>query len=279
MELDVALRRLGGAARWGQLRGLGVPGHVLRSPPPELVICRGALALPGTPPALIAAVRLGGVASHASAAALHGFASWHPDPRVHVTVESGRGRAAGVVVHRSPLAHTDLDSRRPLTSPLRTAVDCAKVMPLGEAVVTLDSAVTLGAVDLDSLRHRADSARGKGAAALRQAVRFVDERAGSPLESATRMALCLLSCELTTQVHIPGVGDVDFLLDGWLVIEPDGFAFHSGRAEYREDRRRWNALTVGRLTTLRFTWEDLRFRLGYVLETVEKTLRMGPRSN
>jgi very-short-patch-repair endonuclease len=272
MDLEVALHKCGGAARWRTLRGLGVPAHQLRGAR-ELAVARGAFALPHAAAALVAAVRLGGVASHGSAAALYGFGSWRPEPTVHITVASGsRLPEPGVRIHRARLQPVDVDPFRALTSPLRTVVDCCRVMPLPEALVVVDAALHSGAVRRAALQAAADEARGKGAASLRRAVRFADELAESPLESVLRLILSILNCDLRTQVHIPGVGTVDFVLDGWLVVEGDGFEFHSDRRAYRGDRGRLNELAAQGYTLLRFTWEDIRFRPGWVLEQVARVL-------
>jgi len=274
----VALQKCGGAARWKTLRGLGVPAHVLRSAP-ALVIARGAFALPAAPPAVTTAVRLGGVASHGSAALLHGFGSWRPDPTLHVTVAAGsRPPEPGVRLHRTRLCPCDVDPFRPLTTPLRTVLDCGRVLPLPEALVVLDAALHAGLVRRGPLQAAAEAARGHGAAALRRAVRFADELADSALESVLRLILTLLDCDVRSQVRIPGLtAPVDFLLDGWLVVEADGFEFHSDRKAYRNDRGRLNALAARGYVLLRFTWEDVRFRPGWVLEQVARTLSLGPR--
>lgn len=78
---------------------------------------------------------------------------------------------------------------------------------------------------------------------------------------------------METQVWIEGAGPVDILVDGWLILEGDGFAFHSNREHYRRDRSRGNVATEQALVTLRFTWEDLQFRpiavLGQIVRTIE----------
>ena len=58
------------------------------------------------------------------------------------------------------------------------------------------------------------------------------------------------------QVRIPGVGTVDFLVEEWLIVEGDGFEFHSDREAYRTDRRRGDRATIGNYGQLRFTSED-----------------------
>lgn len=284
MDVCTALATCGGAARWTRLRGLGVSERTLRTGLASgLVTTAGAggYMLPGTDPALVAAIRLRGVASHASAARLHGLELWRPVSGIDVTVRPGsRPAGAGVRVHRADLHPDELDVRLPITSVLRTALDCGRSLPLPDAVVILDSAMRGGAVKAATLRVAAEAARGHGAVALRRAVDHADALAGSPLESALRLLLALVDADVRSQVKIPGVGPgpVDFVLDGWLVIEADGFEFHSDRTAYRTDRARGNELAARGYTLLRFTWEDVRLRPGWVLAQVVRTLRTGPKA-
>ena len=63
-----------------------------------------------------------------------------------------------------------------------------------------------------------------------------------------------------SQVYIPDVGKVDLLIDGWLVIEIDGYAHHSTREQFRNDRRRANLLAEKGFVLLRFSYEDVMHR-------------------
>ena len=54
---------------------------------------------------------------------------------------------------------------------------------------------------------------------------------------------------------VEGVGRVDFLVGDRLIIELDGYEFHSDRTEYRNDRARWNRATARGFITLRITAE------------------------
>jgi very-short-patch-repair endonuclease len=277
MDLEVALEKCGGAARWGRLRRLGVPAHVLRKAD-GLLVGRGAFALPDTPPALVTAVRLGGVASHGTAAALHGFPSWRADPTLHITVIGQRPAEPGLRLHRARLDPEDVDPFRPMTAVLRTALDCGRVLPVPEALVVLDAALHAGKVRREPLRVAAEAARGHGATALRRAVALSDELAESPLESVLRLIVTILDCDVRIQVRIRGVGKVDLVLNGWLVLEGDGFEFHSGRKAYRDDRERGNALAERGYVLLRFTWEDVYGRPGWILGQVARVLSLGPRN-
>jgi hypothetical protein len=87
-----------------------------------------------------------------------------------------------------PPAHTTVESGVRLTTPARTALDCARWLPRAEAVAALDqflrhtdvAALTLMARDLKDYR---DSTR------LREVLRLGDRGAASPGESRTRLLI------------------------------------------------------------------------------------------
>lgn len=65
-----------------------------------------------------------------------------------------------------------------------------------------------------------------------------DGVAESGSETFMRLLLRQLGVRYRAQVHIPGVGRVDFVVDGWLIIECDSRTHHEGWEKQREDRRR-----------------------------------------
>ncbi|MEB7503198.1 endonuclease domain-containing protein [Arthrobacter koreensis] len=79
----------------------------------------------------------------------------------------------------------------------------------------------------------------------------------SPLEVCARYHLMAAGLEIQEEVLVPGVGRVDFLVAGRLIVEIDGYEFHSSRKHYRQDRARWNAATAQGYQTLRITAELL----------------------
>lgn len=107
----------------------------------------------------------GVVATHASAAALHGLDLYAPESDVaHVTRLDGRtGRQeAGVIHHENELAGCDVVEvdGRAASSPLRAALEVALTADVESAMVTLSSALRLGIItqadlerDLVALRH------------------------------------------------------------------------------------------------------------------------------
>lgn len=273
MDPVSALEACGGAASWRRLRRLDVTwysvwcavqaGEVLR-------LRRGAYGLPGTDPARLLTVALGGVLSCTTAARTSGLPVL-VDRGVHVTVprDWGHAKAVGVRVHRRDLRPDEHDGV--CTSLMRTALDCARELPLREAVVICDAALRAGlACDLFCLV--AETMCGPGSAALRRVAALTDARAESPIESCLRL-LAVGLAQVMPQVWIDGVGRVDLLLDGWLVVEADGYAHHSTRAHYREDRRRNNALAERGYVVLRFSYEDVVHHPDAVVAVITRVLQ------
>ena len=271
------LERLGGAASWRQLRRAGVSWYALWTALQEGRVerlRRGAYAVPSCDPAVRAAVRLGGVLACTSAAVALGLPVLFPHG-IHVAVARNWSHAclAKVTVHRRPIP--DEDREGVTTSLLRTVVDCARELPLREAVVICDAALRRG-LELSALRLAAMAARGHGSRAVRAVVASADARAESPIESCLRLIAREIG-RVDLQVWVSGVGRVDMVVDGWLVLEADGFEFHSDRRSYREDRRRANALVAAGYTILRFGYEDIVHDEDSVRRVIAGVLARGPR--
>ncbi len=59
-----------------------------------------------------------------------------------------------------------------------------------------------------------------------------------------------------------------------LIVEIDGFAYHSGRDAFERDRQRQNLLTGAGWTVLRFTWRQVYDNPAEVVTQIERTRRM-----
>ena len=222
------------------------------------------------------------VASHEIAAQLWGLALVVPGRnRITVPRDRSRTRVAGWRLHRSDLPPDEVVVRNGVrvTSVVRTVVDLAAVLPLDEAVAAADSAVRLRLVTLAQLVAGLRARRGRGAAAPRAVASLVRPDSGSALESLLRVLLVqaglpppetqVLICEPDGQF----VARVNFCWrQARLVVEADGFGFHSNRAAYRRDRERLNALERLGWRVLRFSWEDVRHWKHHVAATVTACL-------
>jgi very-short-patch-repair endonuclease len=111
--------------------------------------------------------------------------------------------------------------------------------------------------------------------AYRRIARLADARAASGNETYARVLLLDAGFSVESQVAIPLVGLVDFVVDGWLIVEVDSREFHGAQSDQIRDRiRDGNALLIG-FATLRFMPEALRDAPGWCLDVVKARLHDG----
>jgi very-short-patch-repair endonuclease len=144
--------------------------------------------------------------------------------------------------------------------------------PLFDAAVMVESAVRRGDIALSFLfEHLTGDRNGKARTALLQ----VTGCAESPIEVVARLLFVAADFHVETQVYIEGVGRVDFLLDGFLVVEIDGAAYHSDRKALRRDHRRNNTTLLNGYLILRYGYEDVMFEQEAMLDQIRLALRRG----
>lgn len=251
-----AVRRLGGTARTSQLRAQGVArsdmGHAVR----EGLLLRprtGVYALPETSPTVIEALSHRGMIACATAARDLGI--WTLDEAesepVHTWVRP-RHRPTRLVLDPDLeeglccVFHRDLPVDEP--SLCRVGVLHCLVQILhcrgDEAFfAALESALRQGLVDAS----RRELLRRHVPLRCRWLVDFARSDADSGLESLLRLRLHRHGISLASQVDIPGVGIVDFVLGDCLIIEADG-GTHDGPARHRDRVRDAVAMALGFVT-------------------------------
>lgn len=133
------------------------------------------------------------------------------------------------------------------------------------AVATLDSALHLGYVTELQLGEIFRALPAKYGTLLH----LVDGRAESGPETLVRLMARGLGCNVELQVEFEGIGRVDLLVDGWLVIECDSKAHHSGWKKGEDDRRRDALLAALGYTSLRLTATAIMDRPDEALAAIE----------
>ncbi|MEE1621249.1 endonuclease domain-containing protein [Zafaria sp. J156] len=213
---------------------------------------RGVVALPGMDPHRIALLAGDCLLDCVSAAADHGLWVLREPDVPHVW--SARGRFPdGVRGHRAALRVPPSSSRR--VSVHDAVLHALRCLPPLEALVVAESAVALGKVPRPWLEAQLP---GKRNGRARGIVERITPASGSPLETVAREVLLAAGFRVEVQASVAGVGYVDLLVEGRVIVELDGFAFHAlDRAAFRNDRRRNNAAMASGLPTLRFTYEDV----------------------
>lgn len=225
----------------------------------------------------------GAVLSHLTAAAL-----WRlevplvdDDLRVHVTVPPDRrvrSRADRLVhVATVPPPETRRVAGLVVTSPSRTWIDLAAVLPPGALLAVTDQML--------SRRFPADEfpvvvarSRGRRGVARARAVMAVgDPLSGSPMESVLRWLIHEAGLPRPVLQHVVRhdgrfLGQVDMAWpDRRVLVEFDGDV-HRDRKVFVDDVRRQNGLVLGGWTVLRFTSADVLGRPRQVLASIAAAL-------
>lgn len=94
---------------------------------------------------------------------------------------------------------------------------------------------------------------------------LADGRAQSGPETLVRLWVRGLGCIAVPQVKFAGIGTVDLVVDGWLVIECDSQKFHSDWKQQLKDYRRDLALARRGYVVLRLAAEDILYNPEEVL--------------
>lgn len=273
MNVVEVLERNGGCAHFRELRA-AVSARQIRSALAAGTIDRttkGVYRLPGLTDAVTTARSHGGVVSHTSAAVLHGLKVVNRPSTVHVTVPRGRHRRSKLpcALHWAD----DVPTSGHVTTVARTVLDCARILAFSEALTIADSALRTTDLTQDDLESEAAMIRGPHCLQARRVARLADARSESPLESTLRAIL--IDAGITGFVPQVEVRDgafsarIDLAHPGLsIAIEADSFEFHGTRKALRRDCRRHVNLTIRGWRLLRFSWEDVMYDPGWVVEAV-----------
>ncbi|WP_437113553.1 hypothetical protein [Streptomyces roseoverticillatus] len=221
------------------------------------------------------------VASHSAAAAAHGIVLIRPC-RPEFTSARGRKRGAGAVVHRIPLADSEVAvvAGVRVTTAVRTLCDLLRVLPRDEAVIAADSALSHGLVRREEVARALEEApRRPGTRAARRALALADPAGGSPAETKARLEMAAAGLHPESQAEVTTArgrtARLDFLFRAeGLGIEIEGFTWHGTRAAHQNDTMRFNDLAgcAGIRRILRFTRDDVFHRPRLMVRTVRQAL-------
>ncbi|WP_228480789.1 endonuclease domain-containing protein [Microbacterium luteum] len=241
-----------------------------------LVRARRDRYLPSSAPAeLIRAVRVGGrltclallrllevfvVTGEGLHVHLPGNASRMRSPHDRFTPLGGRA-SAGVVLHWLPLLRP-LDTGDACVDVMDALVHAVLCQPARHAVATLDSALHRGLVGASDIAEIFAALPAKYGI-VRD---LLDGRAESGSETLMRLMVRATGATYELQVVMRGVGRVDLVVDGWLVIECDSEEFHSSWRQQLKDRRRDLALAQRGYVTWRVTAAQIMYQPDEVAE-------------
>lgn len=236
---------------------------------------------PSTPDVIVRAARVGGRLTCLSLLVLLGVFVLRTDMlHVHMSRSASRMRSPhsrrarleprsrrGVRLHWVPLID-DVGRDSTCVSVVDALAHAVLCQAPRAAIATLDSALHLGYVTSVEIGEvfRALPAKYRALQPL------LDGRAESGPETLMRLLLRGLGCRIELQVDFDGVGRVDLVVDGWLVIECDSKEFHQDWEQQMRDRDRDLALAALGFVTLRVTASQIVYRQDEVMEAIKGLL-------
>ena len=180
--------------------------------------------------------------------------------KTHLSVSYNRGmhpsklrRFDDVCIHREQFVSDE--ERRTHVASIGTVLERVLVcMPLKVSLPMLDAARNRGLYDVSTLTIPPTGSR---LPHLREALTLSSDRARSILETVARLQLIDMGLTPQVGVWIEGVGEVDMIVLGFIVIEVDGWAFHSSKEQREKDLKRDRELLRRGFVVLRFTYDDV----------------------
>lgn len=274
-NLALDLESFGGAATRAQLLGLGHTPRAVSAAVRAGAITvprRGWIAWPGANRMAARAIELGGILGGASALASYGI--WVDATHALVVAcapTASRLQPLGAGEHRVwAIERFPVTGRHLWRISVRDALLQHATMCSPESLVaSIDSALNTGRlrpVELHSL-YAAMPRR------LRRTRSLVDGRAMSGTETKLRLALVRAGFRAELQVAIDGVGRVDIVVDGWLIIEVDSERHHGADNDRRRDRRRDAHAILAGHDTIRFDYWDVQEHLAWCVSVIEAKVR------
>lgn len=237
--------------RRAELREHGMSGRQIATAVRNGILCRirrDRYADPSTNDDVIEAVRIGGRLSCLSLLRTFGVFVHHCD-RLHVQVAQGASRLRMPLSSRTRVHWYTGGGERSLHAAsvfdaVREGIRCQQPRA---ALATLDSVLHHGVMT----RRQLEEVFAELPSRYRSLLALVDPSAESGPETYMRLILRSLGVRFETQMLLAGVGRVDFVVEGWLIIECDSKEFHEGWDKQVEDRRRDMAAAELGYVTLR----------------------------
>jgi len=271
------MARFGYLATRTQLCELGhTPGQIRRAVDDRVVhpIRRSWLVTPGAHADAVRAVALRGRLTATSALATYGV--WVSRPTglwIASSPSASRLLATSESEHR--LRRND---RFPVRDDKKWRVSVADAvlhyLSIGDetdVVASIDSALETGLLSQQQL----DEIFAFAPRRVRRMRKKVRAAAQSGLETIMRLACEAEGWRVDIQTYVSGVGHVDVLVDGWLVIELDGGKWHDGEESRDEDARRDADLILDGYRYHRFRHKQVMTDLPMCIEVIRTILAGG----
>jgi very-short-patch-repair endonuclease len=253
MDIESFLRARAGVTKASALRGAGfthtardkalAAGRIVR-------IRRGIYSLPREAGLFGVALNHNALLTCLSAAPTYGLWTLQEPGAVHLSPPH-RVTPPGTLAHGRCIhpRHPWL----PVAGLADVLIHALRCLPEVESLVMVQCAAQRGDITVEFLRHKLPGNRNARARAV---LDDVTPRADSILEVLANYHFRRAGLHLRMHVELPGVGEVDFLIEECLVVETDG-STHLEPRQVKKDRKRNNATVIGGRLGLRFGYDDV----------------------
>jgi very-short-patch-repair endonuclease len=278
---DLFRESANGVLTWAELRP-----HITKTRLLALVRTRqivddggGTYRLAAVAPRYGIAIRLRGTLSHASAAEHWRLPLLRDPTETHVTVDPSRSRVKRddkVRVYFRELPDGDVVDG--VTSITRTLLDCARDLPLPDAMSIIDGALRDKGIIKDDLIDAAHRLRGPHCKKVQQIVSWGDDRAASVMESGLRGVLLTAGItQFEPQFPVRISNGMTYHADlgdatSRILIEADSFLNHGSRNQLRADAHRYDEFVAAGYVVLRFTWPHIMDHRTWLVDMVRRAL-------
>ncbi|KQR73552.1 hypothetical protein ASF98_22290 [Arthrobacter sp. Leaf337] len=270
MDLLTFLRLRGGAAKRSQLVASGFQRVELEAAVTTGLLfrpLRGVYSTGTADDGVVAAFRSNGLLTCISAAAHYNLWTLHPAQAFHLSCGNGVPKP-GVVDH-SPCTHPKHPSL-PVAGLADVLLHALRCLPELDALVMVQCAAQRGDITGEFLLKKLPGKRNGRARAV---LGLLIPRADSILEILAHTHFVRAGLKVRMHVELPGVGEVDCLVDDWLVVELDG-ASHFEPRQIKKDNRRSRASILGGRLTLRYYYDDVVHNPQAMVEEIRAILRL-----
>lgn len=242
----------------------------------------GFVVIPGTSAHVVRARHFRAHLTCLTAAQALGYPTWGTDQRSHIVVASDRGIRSSptrpttdVVVHRKASITPVTVGGLPLVHPAEVVACALCCLDALDAVTIADAALNRGDTTKEEV---AELLTGRYSVTARGRLAMAEPGCRSPLETRTRMALRSLGLLVEVAPVIEGVGETDLLVEGWLIVESDGYEYHSSREQFEKDRRRDQRALAAGYVPMRLSAADVAQGDRAIRRTVSRALLGAARS-
>ena len=229
----------------------------------------GVVGIPGAERAVVLARIHGGLLTCQAAMRYYGLPVAQGAEQVHLVVAPGmRFSTAGREVLHADRYRTRISPTsypvQPFPEALARFLRCH--VQDDSPLIALDAALHDERVTAEQIRNLL---RGPGSARALARLDRASDRARSPLETLVRMDLEAAGLGFDDGVEIEGVGEVDLVIEDWVVVELDGYTYHCDEYQFGLDRWCDRRLVARGFLPLRFTRKDV-----YAHQVVPDVLRV-----